>query len=571
MDFLSNRRRTFESNTRQGEERQRVSFSENRIGNNNILARICRRQPNAEQNQELNEIIDVDKDLQIFQQHQLKLLNPKTLYNAGYFSTDNQLYRHYREEQISAIGEDFKILDLVNAHSLKHLKNRMVLMHMGLIVIGIKGLTRKNLGSKVLITIYDDRWSDIKKSIIGLTEVDMTNNGGIFYISPDFLMNLKEFGQNIKIGIQTKGYEEMNSGNNLLMCIGFIGKLTLSSNTKFKLKVNDVVEIMGNKGISLIKPIKIDPEIYAGLEWNLNKFTKPKTFTPDSHLLYTTSKGETSVRFTNYNYTTKRNLDDDETESNIETESEFMNIEVLQEGYEVDMAIEKAETLAEEYHYITFKCKGCQKADMKIEECVEHFKNCLERNDNLGYRNNKTGLEKRDEDTISILSSTISYKELAELEPTSSSSASPFQQTNPNPQPIDYSTGNVPRRPAIRINPDTELRGDHIKPAGKRMPIEEPIKLQEGGSKGKILNIAAHDPQMWDTVIDLWKGIVAADYLRHYTETDTETMYKYLETFLGESAKATWESFKTNCPYDFQVLLVWDQIHIILQIKCICY
>lgn len=78
----------------------------------------------------------------------------------------------------------------------------MTLMHMGLIVLGIKGVTRKNLGAKVLIVLYDDRWSDLKKSIIGLTEVDMTNNGGIFYISPDFLINIKEFGKNIKIGIQ---------------------------------------------------------------------------------------------------------------------------------------------------------------------------------------------------------------------------------------------------------------------------------------------------------------------------------------------------------------------------------
>lgn len=56
----------------------------------------------------------------------------------------------------------------------------MNLMHMGLIVIGLKGLTRKSLGTKVLITIYDDRWSDSKKSIIGLTEVDMSNNSKLF-------------------------------------------------------------------------------------------------------------------------------------------------------------------------------------------------------------------------------------------------------------------------------------------------------------------------------------------------------------------------------------------------------
>lgn len=78
------------------------------------------------------------------------------------------------------------------------------------------------------------------------------------------------------------------------------------------------------------------------------------------------------------------------------------------------------------------------------------------------------------------------------METASSTSASPFQQTNPHTQPINYSTGNVPRRRAVRINSDTEIK-ENIRPTGRRMPIEEPIKLQEGGNKGKILNIAAHD------------------------------------------------------------------------------
>lgn len=87
------------------------------------------------------------------------------------------------------------------------------------------------------------------------------------------------------------------------------------------------------------------------------------------------------------------------------------------------------------------------------------------------------------------------------------------------------------------------------------MPIEEPIRLQEGGSKGKILNIAAHDPQMWNSVIDLWKGIVVADYIKTYHETDAETMYKYMETFLGESTKGLWEAYKTEFPQEFQALV----------------
>ena len=75
----------------------------------------------------------------------------------------------------------------------------------------------------------------------------------------------------------------------------------------------------------------------------------------------------------------------------------------------------------------------------------------------------------------------------------------------------DNSTGNIPRR-RVYTQGDTPII--EVKPMEKRMPIEEPIILQEGGSKGKILNIAAHDPQRWNSVIDLWKGIVVADFIK---------------------------------------------------------
>ncbi|KAG5579129.1 hypothetical protein H5410_049756 [Solanum commersonii] len=364
---------------------------------------LTRNKQDDKQIQELNQVIDVDKDLRIFQQNQLNLLNPKILYDTGYFAKTNQLYRHYREEQISAIGKEIATMNLVNQESLRGIvHNKLTLMHMGLIVVGLKGLTRKNLGTKVLIEIYDDRWSDLKKSIIGLTEVDMTNNGGIFYISPDFMINLREFGKHIKIGIQTKGYKEMSSETNLLMCIGFIGKVASRSNTRFKLKVEDVVEVMGNKGIKLIKPIKINPEEYAGLEWNLEQFHKKK-----------------------------EELELEE----LEEKREFMNVEIIQEGYEVDEALQEAERRYNNNNDITFKCKGCKTGSMGIIEVEKHFKTCKFRTDNLGYREEYENQEKFEnlekilenlydsEDEIER-NSIISQKELME---STSSSASPFQ------------------------------------------------------------------------------------------------------------------------------------------------
>ncbi|WMV08423.1 hypothetical protein MTR67_001808 [Solanum verrucosum] len=126
---------------------------------------------------------------------------------------------------------------------------------------------------------------------------------------------------------------------------------------------------------------------------------------------------------------------------------------------------------------------------------------------------------------------------------TASSNSSPFQKTTPI-TPVEYTIGNLPRHRVYRQDPATEP--EMVRPIGIRMPIEAPIKLQDGGDRGKILNIAAHDPQLWNSVIDVWKGIVVADYIHHYSETDAETMYRYMETFLGESIKGMWEAYKMN-------------------------
>ncbi|WMV29160.1 hypothetical protein MTR67_022545, partial [Solanum verrucosum] len=296
----------------------------------------------------------------------------------------------------------------------------------------------------------------------------------------------------------------------------------------------------GNKGIKLIKPLKINLEEYAGLEWNLEQYNKKKVLIPESHLMYTNTKGETSIRFTNYNYSNQTNLEE---ELELEEEKEFMNVEIIQEGYEVDEALQEAERRYNNNTDITFKCKGCKTGNMGIFEVDRHFKTCEFRTDNLGYRKEYNNEEEIERDSI------ISQKELME---STSSSASPFQRTSQH-HTVDTNIENVPRRRVYRVNPDTVT--ENVRPMGRRMPIEEPIRLQEGGSKGKILNIAAHDPQMWNAVIDLWKGIVVADYIKTYQDADAETMYKYMETFLGESAKALWEAYKSNFPQEFQALV----------------
>ncbi|KAL3517582.1 hypothetical protein ACH5RR_020171 [Cinchona calisaya] len=106
-----------------------------------------------------------------------------------------------------------------------------------------------------------------------------------------------------------------------------------------------------------------------------------------------------------------------------------------------------------------------------------------------------------------------------------------------------YTTRNVPRK---RIDPSA---GGNIysplvqivsyKPRGRRDPMEAPYIHQYGGQPF-ILNITNVDPQRWNNYLDSWKNAITSDYIKYFDPRDTEEMLRYLEQYLGESAKAMW-------------------------------
>ena len=97
------------------------------------------------------------------------------------------------------------------------------MVHLGLLIIGVKSLGRKNLGTKVLISILDNCWqTNAKEALITAIELDMGDNKGIFYCSPDFSVSINDL-ELLEITIQTRGYEDLVKKSNLLVNIGFIG------------------------------------------------------------------------------------------------------------------------------------------------------------------------------------------------------------------------------------------------------------------------------------------------------------------------------------------------------------
>ncbi|RCV30606.1 hypothetical protein SETIT_6G108600v2 [Setaria italica] len=265
----------------------------------------------------LEEMIDVERDLERYQRDTLRKIRPQQIYQMGWFENKNGLYRISREVELSVLTEpvQLRIVSKQFENGLKYSGYKYI--HQGMYIIGIKGMTRKKLGTKVLITLLDKRWDSVNKAALGFLEGDMNENMLITYIAPDLIMPIKEFIDKMAIGFQTKGYEDFK-GTNLLVSIEFVGRLTNRSATKYKVNVNNVIESMQSKGIKFMSPLKISSEERAGEEWNISALIEPKIFKqPKDYVSYENSKGKTSIRFVNYK---ERSLDDLEvstSESNI--------------------------------------------------------------------------------------------------------------------------------------------------------------------------------------------------------------------------------------------------------------
>lgn len=117
----------------------------------------------------------------------------------------------------------------------------------------------------------DKGWqSDAENALIAAVEVDMSNNSGLFYCSPDFSISVRDLDL-IEIGIQAKGYEDLVKNSNFLINVGFIGKLTDNSITRYRLDIDGIISAISSKGVKMIKPMISDSSRFNGLEWNLYK------------------------------------------------------------------------------------------------------------------------------------------------------------------------------------------------------------------------------------------------------------------------------------------------------------
>ena len=248
----------------------------------------------------IEEVIDIQRDLERYQKDTLRKIKPQQVYHMGMFESKSGLYRISREVELSVLTHpvDLRIVSKNIENELKYCGYKYI--HQGMYIIGVKGMTRKKLGAKVLITLLDRRWESVDKAALGFLEGDMNENRLITYIAPDLMMPVKEFIEKMSFGFQTKGYEDFK-GTNLLVSIEFIGRLTNRSSSRYRVNVNDVIDSMQSKGIKFMNPLKIGSEERAGEEWKIGELIEKKELKqPENYISYQNCEGSSSIRFMNY-------------------------------------------------------------------------------------------------------------------------------------------------------------------------------------------------------------------------------------------------------------------------------
>jgi hypothetical protein len=90
----------------------------------------------------LEEVIDLDRDLERYQKDTFRKIRPQQVYHMGMFESRSGLYKISREIELSVLTHpvDLRIVSKNIENELKYSGYKYI--HQGMYIIGVKGMTR---------------------------------------------------------------------------------------------------------------------------------------------------------------------------------------------------------------------------------------------------------------------------------------------------------------------------------------------------------------------------------------------------------------------------------------------
>ena len=143
---------------------------------------------------EIVEVIKPKENVKEFIKEKLKKAIKEVTPYKKHLVQSPEITRFISQHTISSLG-NVVYLDLVSSEiKQKLLKNETdKYMHLGVILIGIIGLHRKEIGALVNINLLDTRNNSIGQSLLASLEVNMNKTYAIIGCIPKFCIDLREF------------------------------------------------------------------------------------------------------------------------------------------------------------------------------------------------------------------------------------------------------------------------------------------------------------------------------------------------------------------------------------------
>ncbi|KAM1810595.1 hypothetical protein ACFX12_027337 [Malus domestica] len=171
-----------------------------------------------------------------FAEWNIPKISSKNIYRKKWAFASFKTEHHVKTvEQAYALSKDHETCQLFTPEQINsHRKDGHNYIHIGLVQIAAKPLTRRGLNTSILLCLRDARFTDFSDSILGMVESSLCNGPIHFDCFPDLTISLSDphMLKALTLNIKTSGYKVLEGTQPLALIYRIYYKVSESSISK---------------------------------------------------------------------------------------------------------------------------------------------------------------------------------------------------------------------------------------------------------------------------------------------------------------------------------------------------
>ncbi|PIN17194.1 hypothetical protein CDL12_10144 [Handroanthus impetiginosus] len=233
------------------------SFSRNNSSSSSLM---------ADRNKE---IIISENANQNLQNWKLPETSASQIYESKVFDFKSDYVIKMVEESIP-LQKGFKELSMLSKRLIEHHKQKYKYLHIGMIQIGLKPLTRIGLNTSALILVRDRRHNQFEDSLLGIVESTLCDGHVYFKCFPNFTVSLTDpnIMQSLMLNIKTEGFDMLKGTPNVALVYRLYYKVMNKVVPKTKISSTDIYDKKGETTMFITDLEKRNILVPKNISWN---------------------------------------------------------------------------------------------------------------------------------------------------------------------------------------------------------------------------------------------------------------------------------------------------------------